>query len=146
MGHGCCGGGGHGHEEMAEKSAPSSCGSGSVSVQTGTKTSLTVTSTAAAKLKSIMQAEKKDPATWGLRMGVQGGGCSGMSYFMDFDTQQEGDRIVEQDGVRVFVDERSLQHLGGSVLDFTDGLMGSGFAIKNPNVKSNCGCGHSFTT
>lgn len=107
---------------------------------------LTITPAAAAKLKALMAQEKKDAATTGLRLGVQGGGCSGLQYFMDFDEQKPNDRVFEQDGVKVFIDPRSVLHLSGTVLDYAEGLMGSGFAIKNPNVKSSCGCGHSFTT
>ena len=80
-----------------------------------------------------------------MRVGVQGGGCSGLSYFMDFDAEKPDDRIFEHQGVKVFVDPKSLLYMSGSVLDYTEGLMGAGFAIKNPMQKGACGCGHSFT-
>lgn len=105
-----------------------------------------VTPLAAAKLKALMEQQKRDPAVTGLRVGVEGGGCSGLQYIMDFDTQRDTDRVFEQDGVKVFVDPRSILHLSGSIFDYNEGLMGSGFAVRNPNVKSSCGCGHSFTT
>jgi len=106
----------------------------------------TVSEKAAAKLKALLEQQQKDPAKVGLRLGVTGGGCSGLQYFMDFDETKPNDRVIEQDGVKVFIDPRSILHLSGSVLEFQEGLMGSGFAIKNPNVKSSCGCGQSFTT
>src|SRR5690349_10415154 len=107
---------------------------------------LTIAPKAAAKLQELLAAEKKDPATTGLRLGVQGGGCSGLSYVMEFDTKRETDRVFTRDGVQVFVDPKSILYMSGSVLDYAEGLMGSGFSIKNPNVKGSCGCGHSFTT
>jgi iron-sulfur cluster assembly protein len=107
---------------------------------------LTIHARASAKLKDLLAAEKKDPATVGLRLGVQGGGCSGLTYLMEFDSKRENDRVFSQDGVSVFVDPKSILYMSGSVLDYNEGLMGSGFSIKNPNVKGSCGCGHSFTT
>ena len=108
-------------------------------------TALTVTDKAAEKLKGLLEQEKKGPE-FGLRLGVQGGGCSGLAYFMDFDTTRENDRVFEHQGARVFVDPKSILYMSGSVLDYTEGLMGAGFSIKNPMVKSSCGCGSSFTT
>ena len=138
---------------MSDHAHGGCCGSGGAPVKTAAavpaevgQASMTITSTAAAKLKEVMAKDSKDPATHGLRIGVQGGGCSGLSYFMDWDTPLPTDRVFEEGGVKVIVDPRSIQHLNGSVLDFADGLQGSGFAIKNPNVKSSCGCGQSFTT
>ena len=107
---------------------------------------LVISARAAAKLKELLTAEKKDPATTGLRLGVQGGGCSGLTYVMEFDAKRETDRVFSLDGVQVFVDPKSILYMSGSVLEYNEGLMGSGFSIKNPNVKGSCGCGHSFTT
>lgn len=107
---------------------------------------LSISPRAASKLKELLTAEKKDPATTGLRLGVQGGGCSGLTYIMEFDGKRETDRVFSLDGVQVFVDPKSILYMSGSVLDYAEGLMGSGFSIKNPNVKGSCGCGHSFTT
>lgn len=102
---------------------------------------------AAEKLKALMETEKKDPVIYGLRIGVQGGGCSGMTYFMDFDEAQSEDKIfTATNGARVIIDPKSILYVSGSILDYTEGLMGAGFSIKNPNVKGSCGCGHSFTT
>jgi len=107
---------------------------------------ITISPRAALKLAELLSAEKKDPATTGLRLGVQGGGCSGLTYTMEFDQKRETDRVFSLNGVQVFVDPKSILYMSGSVLDYAEGLMGSGFSIKNPNVKGSCGCGHSFTT
>jgi len=107
---------------------------------------ITISPRAAAKLAELLAAEKKDPATTGLRLGIQGGGCSGLTYTMEFDQKRETDRVFSLHGVQVFVDPKSILYMSGSILDYAEGLMGSGFSIKNPNVKGSCGCGHSFTT
>ncbi len=125
---------------------PSSAANGPEAPAGKPRPAFSITPKAAEKLKALMAEQKKDPATTGLRIGVQGGGCSGLQYFMDFDEQKPNDRVFEQDGVKVFIDPRSILHVSGSFLEFAEGLMGSGFAIKNPNVKGSCGCGHSFTT
>jgi iron-sulfur cluster assembly accessory protein len=104
---------------------------------------LTITPRAAEKIKALREAEKVEADRW-LRVGVTGGGCSGFTYFMDFDAAREDDHVVESDGVKVFVDPRSAMYLRGSQLDYVEGLMGAGFKIHNPNVKGTCGCGHSF--
>ena len=105
---------------------------------------LSITPVAAAKLKELIAKEGKDPATTGLRLGVQGGGCSGYSYFMDFDAARPDDTVVERDGVKLIVDPRSINLLRGAALDYQEGLMGAGFAVRNPQVKGTCGCGSSF--
>ena len=110
---------------------------------TGTS-ALTITDIAAEKLKSFLEQEGKG-AEFGLRLGVQGGGCSGFSYFMDFDTEKEGDNSFSHNDVKVFVDPKSITYLTGSTLDYQEGLMGSGFSIKNPNQSGGCGCGQSFS-
>jgi iron-sulfur cluster assembly protein len=131
---------GHSHEPSTQAASPQAPSrfSGQIAIS----------DTAATKLKDLMVAEKKDPAQFALRLGVQGGGCSGLTYFMDFDTAREDDKVFTHPaaGVRVLVDPKSILYLSGSVLDYAEGLMGSGFTIKNPNVKSSCGCGHSFQT
>lgn len=106
---------------------------------------LEVTANAAKKLKELLAAEKKDPSTVGLRIGITGGGCSGFQYLLDFDTRRDGDTVVEADGIKVFVDPKSMQFLRGSTVDYVESLMGAGFAIRNPNVKGSCGCGQSFS-
>ena len=107
---------------------------------------ITISPRAATKLAELLSTEKKDPATTGLRLAVQGGGCSGLTYVMEFDGKRDTDRVFALNGVQVFVDPKSILYMSGSMLDYNEGLMGSGFSIKNPNVKGSCGCGHSFTT
>jgi len=82
----------------------------------------------------------------GLRLGVQGGGCSGLNYLIRFEPKERpSDRVFEFDGVRVFVDPKSLLYLEGMTLDYKESLMQSGFVFDNPNAKNSCGCGTSFT-
>ena len=145
-GHGEQGGhahGGHGHSHGGTQAQPTA-----TAVQAPSRFSgqIVVSDKAAEKLCELMVAEKKDPAVYGLRLGVQGGGCSGMTYFMDFDTPRADDKVFENKGARVLVDPKSILYVSGSVLEYSEGLMGSGFQIKNPNVKSSCGCGSSFNT
>ncbi len=102
-----------------------------------------ITDRAAGKIKEILTAEKKEGQ--GLRLKVVGGGCSGLSYKLDFDVQRAGDRIFEKDGAKVLVDIKSLLYLNGTELDYKEELMESGFVFQNPNVKRACGCGASFT-
>jgi iron-sulfur cluster insertion protein len=104
---------------------------------------LTLTETAAKKISDLRLEEGKPE--WGLRIRVVGGGCSGMSYELGWDdTPVEGDNVVETNGVKVIVDSHSAPYLQGSEIDYVDNnMLGAGFAIKNPNVKSSCGCGSS---
>jgi iron-sulfur cluster assembly protein len=82
----------------------------------------------------------------GLRLAIKGGGCSGLSYVMEWvAAPKEKDRVFERDGARVFIDTRSLLLLGGSELHYEESLMAAGFKIRNPNAKSACGCGESFS-
>jgi len=84
--------------------------------------------------------------TAGVRVGVKGGGCSGFSYSLSFDPEpREGDKIFEQDAVRIFCDPKSFLYLDGTTLQFSDGLQGRGFQFQNPNATSTCGCGESFS-
>ncbi len=105
---------------------------------------ITISDKAAVKLKDLLETEKKPADQFGLRLGVRGGGCSGLSYVMAFDTPKEGDQTFTKEGVRVFVDPKSLLYVDGSELDYVDALTGAGFAIRNPNAKGSCGCGESF--
>ncbi len=99
---------------------------------------------AAAKIRAIA-AEKAKPQG-GLRLGVKGGGCSGLSYFVDWaDGPARLDEVVEKDGARVFVDPKSAIFLKGTTIDWQQTLMQTGFVFRNPNVKTACGCGESFT-
>jgi iron-sulfur cluster insertion protein len=104
---------------------------------------VTLTETAAKKISDLRLEEGKPE--WGLRIRIVGGGCSGMSYELGWDdTPVEGDNVVETNGVKVFVDSHSAPYLQGSEIDYVDNnMLGAGFAIKNPNVKSSCGCGSS---
>lgn len=99
---------------------------------------------AAKQVRSVQEREGK--TTTYLRVSVVGGGCSGMSYKMDFEEKlQEGDKVLEIHGVKVAVDSKSLLFLKGTELDFSDGLNGQGFVFNNPNAKTSCGCGSSFS-
>ncbi len=81
----------------------------------------------------------------GIRLGVKGGGCSGLSYVLDFSNEREGDHVVEQDGIRFFLDRKSAIYLKGILLDYQEGLRGKGFVFRNPNASNTCGCGESFS-
>ncbi len=96
------------------------------------------------KVKEIMAQQNPQPT--GLRVSVVGGGCSGFSYQMNFENQTNGvDKTFEFDGLKVFVDQASLMYLKGTKIDYVETLEGSGFKFDNPNVKTTCGCGSSFT-
>jgi iron-sulfur cluster assembly protein len=81
----------------------------------------------------------------GLRVKVVGGGCSGLQYKMDVDEPKKGDKVFEREGAKIVVDRKSFLYLNGTVLDFQDSLMNTGFTLDNPNVKRSCGCGQSFS-
>ena len=99
---------------------------------------------AVAQLKRLLE-QRGTPAA-GLRVAVKGGGCSGLSYHMEWAEQaRERDKVFEREGVRVFVDPKSYLYLMGTELVYEEGLLASGFKLQNPNVKSACGCGDSFT-
>jgi iron-sulfur cluster insertion protein len=99
---------------------------------------------AAEKVKEI-RGEENIEETYALRLKVQGGGCSGFSYDLYFDQPQETDRPFEVKGVKLICDEMSLMYLAGTEIDYVEGLHGAGFKFNNPNVKSTCGCGSSFS-
>ena len=105
---------------------------------------ITLTPKAATEVKKIMSQENDN--TLALRVGVQGGGCSGLSYFLSLDKDQRADdHVLECNGVKVYLDSKSALYLEGAEVDYTDGLQGSGFTFKNPNAQRSCGCGHSFS-
>jgi iron-sulfur cluster assembly protein len=107
---------------------------------------LNVTERAVKRIRTVMTKEGISPEEGGLRLGVMGGGCSGLSYSIKFDTQpRERDRIYEFDGVRVFVDPKSFLYLHGMTLDYEETLMRQGFNFINPNSTRSCGCGSSFS-
>jgi iron-sulfur cluster assembly protein len=105
-----------------------------------------VTEKAQAHIRAALVKQGVSPAEGGLRLGIQGGGCSGLSYAVKFDTQpRERDRIFQFGDVRVFIDPKSFLYLNGTTLDWEDTLMRQGFVFKNPNVSKSCGCGTSFS-
>src|SRR5512141_700090 len=105
---------------------------------------INVTPKAVQKIKE--QFTKHGVAQGGLRLGVQGGGCSGLSYLFKLDERPRAkDNVYDFDGVQVFVDPKSLLYLDGVTLDYRESLIHSGFVFENPNAKKSCGCGTSFT-
>jgi len=108
------------------------------------KAPVTLTPTAVDKVREIMGQQNPVPA--GLRIGVVGGGCSGFSYSMSFENAQGVmDKVFNFDGLKVFVDATSVMYLNGCVVDYVETLEAAGFKFENPNVKSTCGCGSSFS-
>ena len=101
-----------------------------------------MTDQAAHKIQQLV-VEKGAPDA-GLRVKVVGGGCSGLTYKMDLDNPRDGDKIFEHAGAKLVVDRKSFLYLNGTVLDYSEDLMSSGFNLQNPNVKRSCGCGSSF--
>jgi len=104
---------------------------------------ISVSAKAADRIRSLL-AEHDQPAT-GLRVKVVGGGCSGLQYKMDLDTDRPGDKTFGEEDAKVMVDRKSFLYLNGTELDYNESLMHSGFVLQNPNVKRTCGCGASFT-
>ena len=108
--------------------------------------SLNVTEAAATEIKKFMASEEGLPETSGLRVRVVPGGCSGFQYSLNIEEEsRQGDFILDEKGVRLFVDMFSAQYLNGVVIDYVTGVMGSGFTFNNPNATGSCGCGSSFT-
>jgi iron-sulfur cluster assembly accessory protein len=105
---------------------------------------VSLTTNAIAKVKEIMAQQNPVPA--GLRVGVVGGGCSGFSYSMSFENGAGMmDKVFDMDGLKVYVDATSLMYLNNCIVDYVETLEGAGFKFENPNVKSTCGCGSSFS-
>ena len=110
------------------------------------KLSIEVTDSAVVNVKRFMEKEGKPDLI--VRVGVRGGGCSGLSYVLQFesaDTVGLMDHVIEKGGIRVVVDKKSMLYLAGTTLDYEDGLSGKGFTFKNPNARQSCGCGESFS-
>jgi iron-sulfur cluster assembly protein len=104
---------------------------------------LTITPVALSKAKELLTKHGREQS--GFRVGVRGGGCSGLTYMLEFDdAPRKGDRVIEEDGVRIFMDIKSQLFLAGSTLDYTKSLMDTGFKFVNPNAKRSCSCGESF--
>lgn len=107
---------------------------------------LNVTEPAAAEIKKFMSSEEGLPETAGLRVRVVPGGCSGFQYSLNIEEEsRQGDFVLEENGVRLFVDMFSAQYLNGVQIDYVTNVMGSGFTFTNPNATGSCGCGSSFT-
>jgi iron-sulfur cluster assembly accessory protein len=107
---------------------------------------LHVTEPAAGEIKKFMTSEEGLPETAGLRVRVVPGGCSGFQYSLNIEEEsRQGDFILDERGVRLFVDMFSAQYLNGVEIDYVTNVMGSGFTFKNPNSTGSCGCGSSFT-
>ena len=107
---------------------------------------LGVTENAAAEIKKFMASDEGLPVTSGLRVRVVPGGCSGFQYSLNIEEDaRQGDHVLDQHGVRLFVDMFSAQYLNGVEIDYVTNMMGSGFTFKNPNATGGCGCGSSFT-
>ena len=98
---------------------------------------------AAKEIRKIIR-KKNIPDGYGLRVGVKGGGCSGMSYVLGFDKEREKDRVFEIDGITVYMDKRHGLYLMGTTINYHDGLDARGFTFENPNATETCGCGASF--
>ena len=106
---------------------------------------VTVTDKAKSKVEQLMSENELDRSYF-LRVSVQGGGCSGLSYKMDFDNEEKpGDQFFEDQGIRLALDMKSFLYLAGTELDCSDGLNGKGFNFINPNASRTCGCGESFS-
>ncbi len=107
---------------------------------------LGVTEAAAVEIKKFMAGEEGLPETAGLRVRVVPGGCSGFQYSLNIEEEsRQGDHILNEHGVRLFVDMFSAQYLNGVEIDYVTSVMGAGFTFKNPNATGGCGCGSSFT-
>ena len=115
-----------------------------VTPQETKKAPIMLTPNAIAKVKEIMAQQTPVPA--GLRVGVVGGGCSGFSYSMSFENNSGlMDKVFDMEGLKVFVDATSLTYLNGCIVDYLETLEGAGFKFENPNVRTTCGCGSSFS-
>jgi len=107
---------------------------------------ISITEKAKDQLIVLMNNEKVDTQTGFVRVGVEGGGCSGLSYQLKFDTEmKDTDKLFEDKGLKLVVDKKSFLYLVGTELDFSDGLNGKGFQFNNPNASRTCGCGESFS-
>jgi len=107
---------------------------------------LTLTEAAVQRVRRIMELRDEEPPAIGVRIGVRNAGCSGMSYSMDYATEENTmDEVVETGGVKVMVDPAAIMFLIGTELDYKEEKLSSGFVFNNPNVTSTCGCGESFT-
>lgn len=103
-----------------------------------------ITPAAAVEMRRLLKSQDHD--NWGLRVGVKGGGCSGLSYEMNFDeAADDHDRVFEVEGVKIYCDPKSYLYLNGMTLDYSNDLIGGGFKFVNPNASRTCSCGQSFS-
>ena len=117
-----------------------------MSTVTAPTMTMEITDTAAAEVQKFMQGEEGLPETAGLRVRVVPGGCSGFQYSLNIEEDsRQGDYILDEKGVRIFVDMFSAQYLNGVKIDYVTSMMGAGFTFTNPNATGGCGCGSSFT-
>ncbi|HMG67398.1 MAG TPA: iron-sulfur cluster assembly accessory protein [Chitinophagaceae bacterium] len=114
-------------------------------MSTAVENGIYISDKAKEKVLQLMQGAGIDNASWFLRVGVAGGGCSGLSYKLDFDNEQKPtDQVFEDNGIKIVTDLKSFLYLVNTILDFSDGLNGKGFHFSNPNASRTCGCGESF--
>lgn len=107
---------------------------------------ISITEKAKEQLIQLMEKDHVDTTSGFVRVGVEGGGCSGLTYQLKFDTElKENDKVFEDKGLKLVVDKKSFLYLVGTELDFSDGLNGKGFQFHNPNASRTCGCGESFS-
>jgi len=115
-----------------------------IEVQQEAEEIVTLTPRAAVEIKKIKE-ENNIPESHSLRLGVKGGGCSGLTYVLAFDEKPlERDTVYQREGLTICIDAKSQFYLSGTTLDFSDGLNGRGFVFNNPQASKTCGCGHSF--
>jgi iron-sulfur cluster assembly protein len=105
---------------------------------------ITISDKGAEKVRDFLASQQADVTLAGLRVGVRGGGCSGFQYQLAFDEQRANDVVFESHGLKLLVDNESLEFVRGSVIDYEESLQGAGFKVNNPNVVAACGCGSSF--
>ena len=111
-------------------------------VQQTTQKPITLTEKAAVKVKQMLKKENKE--NYGLRLGIVSGGCSGYMYEIQLEKEaKENDLVIEDKGIKIFMNPESVPFMKGSTVDYKDALQNSGFKVSNPNVKRSCGCGHS---
>ena len=103
---------------------------------------ITIADEAKTEISRLLESE---PETYGLRLGIKGGGCSGLSYELNFTDLNEGDTVIEEDGFKVYLDRKSTIYLSGIHLRYDGGLSGRGFVFDNPMASNTCGCGESFS-
>ncbi len=103
---------------------------------------ISITESAQAEVRRLVQEQEGQGI--GLRLGIKGGGCSGLSYLLEFTAQRDGDTILNYEGFQVFLDKKSTIYLGGITLEHQKGLSGRGFVFQNPHATNTCGCGESF--